>query len=96
MASDAKVQEALRLLWEAGRLDMVREEALHAPHPVQRAVSGVVVAVLACSSARHVPSKELETWLGGQALEYTGKADSVPKLGRWRGPWGEGVLRFLE
>ncbi|KAJ1192727.1 hypothetical protein NDU88_002033 [Pleurodeles waltl] len=33
MTSDAKVQEALRLLLETGRLDMVREEALHAPCP---------------------------------------------------------------
>ncbi|KAJ1161042.1 hypothetical protein NDU88_001530 [Pleurodeles waltl] len=41
MASNAKVQEALRLLWEAGCLDLVMMEALHAPRPARRVASDV-------------------------------------------------------
>ncbi|KAJ1161107.1 hypothetical protein NDU88_001595 [Pleurodeles waltl] len=37
MASDAKGLEALRLLREVGRLDLVREEAIQAPRPARRA-----------------------------------------------------------
>ncbi|KAJ1127158.1 hypothetical protein NDU88_005561, partial [Pleurodeles waltl] len=41
MWAEAKVQEVLRLLREAGRLDMVREVATQALCPVRRAASGV-------------------------------------------------------
>ncbi|KAJ1210407.1 hypothetical protein NDU88_005771 [Pleurodeles waltl] len=46
---DLKVQQALALLWEAGRLDLVAPEALAQGRPVRRASAGVGAAVVACS-----------------------------------------------
>ncbi|KAJ1137379.1 hypothetical protein NDU88_003788 [Pleurodeles waltl] len=60
MVVDAKVQEALRLLREAGRQDLVREEVIQASHPARRAAGGVATAVLACSSPRRVSAKALD------------------------------------
>ncbi|KAJ1131997.1 hypothetical protein NDU88_010327 [Pleurodeles waltl] len=44
MAQDAKVWEALALLQQAGRMDLVREEALAPGHPARRASAGVAAA----------------------------------------------------
>ncbi|KAJ1128498.1 hypothetical protein NDU88_006876 [Pleurodeles waltl] len=52
MAQDAKVQDALALLKQAGRMDLVREEALAPGRPARRASAGVAVAVAACSPPR--------------------------------------------
>ncbi|KAJ1124364.1 hypothetical protein NDU88_002825 [Pleurodeles waltl] len=49
MEMDLKVQQALALLREAGRLDLVAPEALAPGRPVQRASAGVAAAVVACS-----------------------------------------------
>ncbi|KAJ1202202.1 hypothetical protein NDU88_006003 [Pleurodeles waltl] len=52
MAVEAKVQHALRLLEEAGHLDLVRPGAATAARPTRKAASGVAAAVMACSPPR--------------------------------------------
>ncbi|KAJ1210806.1 hypothetical protein NDU88_006168 [Pleurodeles waltl] len=49
---DPKVQEALALLRQAGRLDLVKEEALAPSRPARCASAGVAAAVAACSPPR--------------------------------------------
>ncbi|KAJ1216161.1 hypothetical protein NDU88_003767 [Pleurodeles waltl] len=49
---DPKVQEALALLRQAGRLDLLKEEALAPGRPARRASAGVAVSVVACSPPR--------------------------------------------
>ncbi|KAJ1141871.1 hypothetical protein NDU88_008199 [Pleurodeles waltl] len=51
MAED-KVRKALALLEQAGRMDLVRPEALGPLHPARRASAGVAAAVMACSPPR--------------------------------------------
>ncbi|KAJ1217899.1 hypothetical protein NDU88_005486 [Pleurodeles waltl] len=50
--SERKVQEALRLLEEAGRLDLLQGGVGGSSRPPRRASAGVATAVLACSTAR--------------------------------------------
>ncbi|KAJ1082308.1 hypothetical protein NDU88_002476 [Pleurodeles waltl] len=50
--ADEKVRKALALLEQAGRMDIVRPEALGPLCPVHRASAGVVAAVMACSPPR--------------------------------------------
>ncbi|KAJ1157286.1 hypothetical protein NDU88_010001 [Pleurodeles waltl] len=52
MEIDGKVAEAVELLKEAGRLDLLREEALITGRPVRKASAGVATAVVACSPPR--------------------------------------------
>ncbi|KAJ1197247.1 hypothetical protein NDU88_001109 [Pleurodeles waltl] len=48
--AESKLQEALRLLREAGRLDILKEGVEGPSRPPQRASGGVAAAVIACSS----------------------------------------------
>ncbi|KAJ1106306.1 hypothetical protein NDU88_003707 [Pleurodeles waltl] len=64
MAAEAKVQEVLRLLTEAGRMDLVRAEAAGAPRPARRAASRVAAAVLTCSAPCHA-AVSVKTWGSG-------------------------------
>ncbi|KAJ1166609.1 hypothetical protein NDU88_007008 [Pleurodeles waltl] len=52
MSEALKVKAALALLKKAGRMDLVREEALAPGHPARRASGGVAAAVAACSPPR--------------------------------------------
>ncbi|KAJ1149699.1 hypothetical protein NDU88_002504 [Pleurodeles waltl] len=52
MELDAKVLEAVALLKQAGRMDLLREEALAPGRPARRASAGVAAAVAACSPPR--------------------------------------------
>ncbi|KAJ1126402.1 hypothetical protein NDU88_004810 [Pleurodeles waltl] len=52
MESEAKVMEAVALLRQAGRLDLLREGALAPTRPARRASAGVAAAVAACSPSR--------------------------------------------
>ncbi|KAJ1186421.1 hypothetical protein NDU88_003202 [Pleurodeles waltl] len=52
VAVEKKVQQALALLREAGRLDLLAPEALAPGRPVRRASAGVAAAVAACSPPR--------------------------------------------
>ncbi|KAJ1213768.1 hypothetical protein NDU88_001399 [Pleurodeles waltl] len=52
MESEAKVMEAVALLRQAGRLDLLREGALALTRPARRASAGVAAAVAACSPPR--------------------------------------------
>ncbi|KAJ1127319.1 hypothetical protein NDU88_005722 [Pleurodeles waltl] len=90
MAAEAKVQQALRLLEEAGRLDLRRSEAAEAARPVRRAASGVAAAVLACSPpcCESAPKKEVSARLKGKAQALGGR-----ERGRGR---GKGVGKFRQ
>ncbi|KAJ1128576.1 hypothetical protein NDU88_006953 [Pleurodeles waltl] len=50
--SERKVQEALHLLEEAGRLDLLQGGVGGSSRPPRRTSGGVAAAVLACSTAR--------------------------------------------
>ncbi|KAJ1088643.1 hypothetical protein NDU88_001799 [Pleurodeles waltl] len=52
MDTEAKVREALALLRQAGRLDLLRDGALAPTRPARRASAGVAAAVAACSPPR--------------------------------------------
>ncbi|KAJ1164252.1 hypothetical protein NDU88_004697 [Pleurodeles waltl] len=52
--ADPKVLEAVALLRQAGRLDLLREGALESGRPARRASAGVAAAVAACSPPRMV------------------------------------------
>ncbi|KAJ1135242.1 hypothetical protein NDU88_001686 [Pleurodeles waltl] len=62
---DPKVRQALALLKEAGRLDLVAPEAFGAGRPVRRASAGVAAAVAACSPPRST-GREKVSALGGR------------------------------
>ncbi|KAJ1082629.1 hypothetical protein NDU88_002794 [Pleurodeles waltl] len=81
---DPKVQQALALLKEAGRLDLVAPEALGAGRPVRRASAGVAAAVAACSPPRSA-GREKVSALGGRAGEEAGRAIVRAGLGRGSG-----------
>ncbi|KAJ1142761.1 hypothetical protein NDU88_009074 [Pleurodeles waltl] len=49
---DRRVIQAMKLLREAGRLDLLVEGTAHKDRPVQRVASGVAAAVAACSPPR--------------------------------------------
>ncbi|KAJ1156030.1 hypothetical protein NDU88_008755 [Pleurodeles waltl] len=49
---DARVAEAMRLLREAGRLDLLADGVACRERPMRQAASGVTAAVAACSSPR--------------------------------------------
>ncbi|KAJ1155834.1 hypothetical protein NDU88_008559 [Pleurodeles waltl] len=46
------LQEAVALLKKAGRMDLLRQEALPALYPARKASHGVAAAVMACSPPR--------------------------------------------
>ncbi|KAJ1189617.1 hypothetical protein NDU88_006361 [Pleurodeles waltl] len=49
---DPRVRQALRLLEEAGRLDLLAEDGARRERPARQAASGVAAAVAACSPPR--------------------------------------------
>ncbi|KAJ1112797.1 hypothetical protein NDU88_001058 [Pleurodeles waltl] len=57
---DAKVQEALRLLREAGCLNLLQGGMGGPLRPLRRASSGVAAAVLACSASRSAAGRQLK------------------------------------
>ncbi|KAJ1123533.1 hypothetical protein NDU88_002002 [Pleurodeles waltl] len=67
MALEDKVQVALRLLREAGCLDMVREGVLSPLRPARRAASGVAAGILAFSLLRCVNATKATMSLRGGA-----------------------------
>ncbi|KAJ1128486.1 hypothetical protein NDU88_006864 [Pleurodeles waltl] len=75
MAAEAKVQQELRLLEEAGCLDLVRPGAAADACPVRKAASSVAAAVMACSPPRHVTGLKKVSPLGkGKARPFGGRA----------------------
>ncbi|KAJ1200658.1 hypothetical protein NDU88_004479 [Pleurodeles waltl] len=75
---DPKVQEALALLRQAGRLDF---GALAPARPARRASAGVAAAVAACSPPRHLDGAQVRGGKG-KALREAGRG--VPRAGRGR------------
>ncbi|KAJ1169038.1 hypothetical protein NDU88_000945 [Pleurodeles waltl] len=76
MSADEEVQAALRLLTEAGRLDILKEGVVGPSRPLWRASSGVAVAVLACSPPRTSDGRQAVSGGGAE-----GGAKEV--LGAW-------------
>ncbi|KAJ1136157.1 hypothetical protein NDU88_002575 [Pleurodeles waltl] len=82
MADEEKVQAALGLLRQGGRMDLVRVEALAPGRSARRASTGVTAAVMACSPLRAGSSgiqgddsgrtfcRRLALALSGQALPH--------------------------
>ncbi|KAJ1155055.1 hypothetical protein NDU88_007791 [Pleurodeles waltl] len=81
---DPKVQEALALLQQAGRLDLLKDEALAPGHPVRRASSGVAAAVAACSPPHAVLDEQVRRE-GKRAARGVGLRASRACRGRARG-----------
>ncbi|KAJ1137544.1 hypothetical protein NDU88_003942 [Pleurodeles waltl] len=82
MAEESKVRSALALLRQAGRMDLVREEALAPGRPVRRASAGVAAAVAAC-----LPPRAGTGW----QVRLVGRGRAVRSL-RVRLGWGRGGL----
>ncbi|KAJ1172367.1 hypothetical protein NDU88_004214 [Pleurodeles waltl] len=70
--AEEKVRQALALLEQAGRMDLVQPEAFGPGQPVRRASTGVAAAVLACSPPRTAQPMSLVR-MGGRAAGGTGK-----------------------
>ncbi|KAJ1123313.1 hypothetical protein NDU88_001784 [Pleurodeles waltl] len=81
MSEVMKVKAALALLKQAGRMDLVHEEALASGCPARRASAGVAAAVAACFASALVPAcrvvragrtfcRRLALALSGQALPH--------------------------
>ncbi|KAJ1087303.1 hypothetical protein NDU88_000483 [Pleurodeles waltl] len=97
--AEENVCKALALLEPAGRLDLLRPEALAPEHPERQASAGVA-AVLACSPPR-ATSSAMQVRKGARAAGGPGRRGAA-----WAGPgeagiWGrasreaqEGGMRF--
>ncbi|KAJ1194013.1 hypothetical protein NDU88_003308 [Pleurodeles waltl] len=85
METDPKVLQALALLREAGRLDLVAPEALSPGRLVRRAAAGVAAAVAACSPPRSTSSGKVSL-SKGRAWREAGPATG--RAGRGRGMRG--------
>ncbi|KAJ1217892.1 hypothetical protein NDU88_005479 [Pleurodeles waltl] len=101
---DPKVQEALALLRQAGRLDLVKTEALAPGRPARRASAGVAAAVAACSPPRPADGAQVRVPKGrafgdegpGSSRAVRGRAKrSGPARGSPRASPGEGRSRGL-
>ncbi|KAJ1194421.1 hypothetical protein NDU88_003710 [Pleurodeles waltl] len=81
---DLKVQQALALLREAGRLDLVAPEALAQGRPVRWASAGVAAAVVACSPPR----------VAGSGKVSAGRGQAGREAGPGAGRAGRGRVGF--
>ncbi|KAJ1106185.1 hypothetical protein NDU88_003588 [Pleurodeles waltl] len=80
--ADDLVQRALQLLQEAGRMDLIRGEALKTLHPARKASDGASAATWACSPLRRIRS--------AGAQKDIGESDGAPGgHGAARPPWVE-------
>ncbi|KAJ1113607.1 hypothetical protein NDU88_001849 [Pleurodeles waltl] len=59
MEHDAKVREALALLKQAGRMELLRDEALAPGRPARRSSAEVAAAVASCSPPRPVAGAQV-------------------------------------
>ncbi|KAJ1186843.1 hypothetical protein NDU88_003623 [Pleurodeles waltl] len=73
LMADTMVQEAFRLLREAGRLDLVKSGVGGPSRPTPRASSGVAAAVLACSESRGAASRTMVSGRGGGRARARGE-----------------------
>ncbi|KAJ1166535.1 hypothetical protein NDU88_006935 [Pleurodeles waltl] len=94
---EKKVQQALALLREAGRLDLLAQKALAPGRPVHRASAGVAAAVAACSPPRAAHGKKVGA-VRGRGLREAGPG--AGRAGRGRvvggGTRGEAPRASLE
>ncbi|KAJ1097491.1 hypothetical protein NDU88_002609 [Pleurodeles waltl] len=101
MSAEAKVQEALALLKQASRMDLIREEALAPRRPSRRASAGVAAAVAACSPPRAASGVQVGgvsrgaaglVWIGAV---WAGNGRAGRRDREFRGlPSGRGALRL--
>ncbi|KAJ1112638.1 hypothetical protein NDU88_000899 [Pleurodeles waltl] len=82
-SAEEKVKEAMRLLAEAVRLDLVVSGAAW-PRPTRRASRGVAAAVIACSPLRTLKREQENQGVAGATREY--KERPGPKV--CRAGWG--------
>ncbi|KAJ1164119.1 hypothetical protein NDU88_004565 [Pleurodeles waltl] len=80
MADEEKVQAALALLRQAGRMDLVRVVALATGHPVRRASAGVAAVVMACSPPR-AGSSGIQACARGDRLQRKHKEERDSQAG---------------
>ncbi|KAJ1114929.1 hypothetical protein NDU88_003159 [Pleurodeles waltl] len=78
---DRRVRQALALLKEAGRLDLLAAPVAPKERPVRKAASGVAVAVVACSPPRERTqvSRAVRGRSGRLALAARGRVKAAPK-----------------
>ncbi|KAJ1148270.1 hypothetical protein NDU88_001107 [Pleurodeles waltl] len=81
MDADAKVLETVALLRQAGRMDLLREEALAPGRPARRASAGVTAAVAAYSPPRAIGGLQVRSGSRGAVLK-AGKGVSGAGKGR--------------
>ncbi|KAJ1166511.1 hypothetical protein NDU88_006911 [Pleurodeles waltl] len=74
--AEEKVRQALALLEQAGRMDLVRPEALGPLRLAHRALAGVVAAVMACSPPRAGKTAS-QVRRGGRAQEGPGRKSAA-------------------
>ncbi|KAJ1127161.1 hypothetical protein NDU88_005564 [Pleurodeles waltl] len=105
---DVRVEEAMRLLCEAGRLDLLADGVAYRDRPVRQAASRVAAAVAACSpprsnGGRRAPQVQAETESGHMTDEngwdenrtrqtHIGRGWTVAGLRREYGILGAGDL----
>ncbi|KAJ1137801.1 hypothetical protein NDU88_004197 [Pleurodeles waltl] len=87
MDVDAKVLEAVALLKQAGRMDLLKEEALVPGRPARRASAGVAAAVAACSPLRAVGGSQVWRECEWDAQLFTDAAGSAGFGLYWEGRW---------
>ncbi|KAJ1175410.1 hypothetical protein NDU88_000698 [Pleurodeles waltl] len=85
METDAKVLEALALLRQAGRLDLLKDGALAPARPARRASAGVAAAVAACSPPRVAPAGKVRGAASGVGTKGGSGAGGRRFYGRERG-----------
>ncbi|KAJ1180203.1 hypothetical protein NDU88_005425 [Pleurodeles waltl] len=91
MEQDPKILEAVALLRQAGRLDLLVEGALAPERPARRASTGVAAAVAACSPPRSSGVKKQEPAPGTEKAEneVQGRARPQKPLTSWENPTEE-------
>ncbi|KAJ1127327.1 hypothetical protein NDU88_005730 [Pleurodeles waltl] len=93
MESEAKVREALALLCQAGRLDLLKEGALAPTRPARRASAGVAAVVAACSLPRVAASGKVRCASQGAGARGGPGAGPRRVYGRVRVGESSGVSR---
>ncbi|KAJ1117895.1 hypothetical protein NDU88_006091 [Pleurodeles waltl] len=85
METEAKVLEAVALLRQTGRLDLLKDGALAPTRPVRKASAGVAAAVAACSPPREAPAGKVKGAASGVGTKGGSGSGSRSFSGRERG-----------
>ncbi|KAJ1135602.1 hypothetical protein NDU88_002040 [Pleurodeles waltl] len=85
METEAKVLEAVALLRQAGRIDLLKDGALALTRPARKASAGVAAAVAACSPPRVAPAVKVRGAASGVVTKGGSGAGTGSFSGRERG-----------